>query len=129
MAGLSSLTIQQAATLLQRGQVSCSRRMRLGSSYLRHLFTYLDQAYPGRKNALGSRKMGDNPLFVSEQGHGLTKSSLTSVMNRLRTRAGGQRGRDDSPELASQLCVPVKIYAAFPSTVPKLLTSTLASKK
>jgi site-specific recombinase XerD len=75
--------------LFVRGKGGKVRPIPIGSSCLSHLLSYLDQAYPGKKNALARRKTGDDPLFVSERGHGLTKSSLTSLMSRLRTRAGG----------------------------------------
>ena len=73
--------------LFVRGKGGKVRRIPIGSTSLSHLLSYLDQAYPGKKNALSRRKTGDDPLFVSERGHGLTKSCLTSLMSRLRTRA------------------------------------------
>ena len=75
--------------LFVRGKGGKVRRIPIGSTCLSHLLSYLAQAYPGKKNALSRRKKGDDPLFVSERGDGLTKSSLTSLMSRLRTRAGG----------------------------------------
>jgi site-specific recombinase XerD len=71
-----------------RGKGGVIRRMTLGATCLSHLHAYLDQAHPAKKNALASRKTGHDPLFCSEQDHALTKSSLTSLMNRLRARAG-----------------------------------------
>jgi site-specific recombinase XerD len=71
-----------------RGKGGKIRRMSLGSTCLSHLRSYLDQAHPANKNAMARRKTGDDPLFVSEQDHALTKSSLTSLVSRLRTRAG-----------------------------------------
>ncbi len=71
-----------------RGKGGKVRRMSVGSTCLSHLLAYLDQVYPTKKNALGRRKMGDDPLFVSEQDHALTKSSLTSLLKRLHNRAG-----------------------------------------
>ncbi len=75
--------------LFVRGKGGRVRRIPIATTCLSHLLSYLDQAYPGKKNALARRKTGDDPLFVSEGGRGLTKSSLTSLMSRLRTRAGG----------------------------------------
>jgi integrase/recombinase XerD len=62
--------------------------MTLGSTCLSHLLSYLDQAHPAKKNALARRKTGNDPLFFSEQDHALSKSSLTSLVSRLRKRAG-----------------------------------------
>jgi len=71
-----------------RGKGGKIRRMTLGSTCLSHLLSYLDQAHPAKKNAMARRKTGDDPLFFSEQDHALTKSSLTSLVSRLRKRAG-----------------------------------------
>jgi site-specific recombinase XerD len=68
--------------LMVGGKGGKMHRITLGSRCLRHLFSYLDQAYPGKRNALVSRKTGDDPLFLTEQGHRLTKSGLTSLMSR-----------------------------------------------
>jgi site-specific recombinase XerD len=70
-----------------RGKGGKIRRMSLGSTCLSYLCSYLDQAHPAKKNSMARRKTGDDPLFVSEQDHALTKSSLTSLVSRLRTRA------------------------------------------
>ncbi len=37
---------------------------------------------------MARRKAGDDPLFFSEQDHALTKSGVTSLLSRLRKRAG-----------------------------------------
>jgi site-specific recombinase XerD len=62
--------------------------MTLGAPCLRHLLAYLDQVSPAKTNHMARRKTGDDPLFFSEQDRALTKSSLSSLLNRLRTRTG-----------------------------------------
>ena len=71
-----------------RGKEGTIRRLTLGSRCLSHLLAYLDQAHPAKTNHVARRKTGDDPLFFSQQDHALTKSSMTSLMNRLRRRAG-----------------------------------------
>jgi len=71
-----------------RGKGGTIRQMTLGAPCLRHLLAYLDQVSPAKTNHVARRKTGDDPLFVSELDHALTKSSLSSLLSRLRTRAG-----------------------------------------
>src|SRR5207245_497475 len=71
-----------------RGKGGMIRQTTLGAPCLSHLLAYLDQASPAKTNHMASRKTGNDPLFFSEQDRALTKSSLSSLLNRLRTRAG-----------------------------------------
>jgi site-specific recombinase XerD len=79
---------QTTGMLSVKGRGGKIRRMTLGFTCLGHLRAYLSQADPARKHALTRRQTGDDPLFFSERGQALTKSSLTSLLNRVRTRVG-----------------------------------------
>ncbi len=89
MCALRLLDVDRKTGILNvRGKGGNVRQMTLGSTCLSHLFSYLDQVHPAKRDHVARRKAGDDPLFFSEQDHALTKSGVTSLLSRLRKRAG-----------------------------------------
>ena len=78
---------QEQGVLVVRGKGSHERRLTLGQKGLHHLRAYLDgYRLRGNNGKLGD--VGQEPLFLSEAGHPLTKSCVTLLFSRLRQRAG-----------------------------------------
>jgi site-specific recombinase XerD len=78
---------REQGVLVVQGKGSKQRRLTLGQEGLSHLLAYLDDYRLGEVCG-GQRAVEQQPLFLSEAGHPLTKGGVTLLFGRLRERAG-----------------------------------------
>jgi integrase/recombinase XerD len=79
---------RETGMLRVRGQGGKERQMLLGSTCLNALLALLDQPRAARGKRRTGSSADNDLLFCTENGHPLTKNSLTLLFCRLRKRAG-----------------------------------------
>jgi site-specific recombinase XerD len=79
---------REQGLLRVKGKDARWRLVPLGSEGLRHLLAYVDGFRLQSVKQEKRRRVGEEPLFVSETGHPLRKNTIDLVLSRLRKRAG-----------------------------------------
>jgi site-specific recombinase XerD len=79
---------REQGRLRVKGKGSKQRWIPLGQEGLRHLLVYLDHDRLETATGVKRRRVGEEPLFVSETGRPLTDNGIALLFGRLRKRAG-----------------------------------------
>ncbi|GER86514.1 hypothetical protein KDW_06760 [Dictyobacter vulcani] len=82
---------REQGKLKVRGKGSTRRWVLLGHEGLHHLCVYLDHYRLKNGQDVKRRRVGEEPLFLSETGHPFTSNGIALLFGRLRKRAGIMR--------------------------------------